>query len=171
MPFTYERTIRLADTDAAGVVFFAKTLALCHEAYEAALDDAGCPVADFLGRESDTLIPIAKVRADYLRPLFCGDRVRITLRPTRLSEDSFAIDYEIVRLGGSVRRTALTERVCTPLAARASASVAASAYALVAAEPRPKIAARAHTEHVCTSRSERARVPLPEKLAAWIDEP
>jgi len=161
MSFTYERTIRLADTDAAGVVFFAKTLALCHEAYEAALDAAGCPVADFLGRESDTLIPIAKVSADYLRPLFCGDRIRITLRPTRLSEDSFAIDYEIVRLGGSVRRAALAERVCTPLAAGATA--------LVAAEPRPKIAARAHTEHVCTSRSERARVPLPEKLSAWVD--
>jgi len=145
MPFTYERTIRLADTDAAGVVFFASTLALCHEAYEAALDAAGCEIADFLGRESDTLIPIAKASAEYLRPLFCGDLVRITLRPTRLSEDSFAIDYELVRLGGSVRKTAL------------------------AAEPRPKIAARAHTEHVCTSRRERCRVALPEKLAVWVN--
>jgi len=136
MPFTYERTIRLADTDAAGVVFFASTLALCHEAYEAGLASAGCEIADFLRRESDTLIPIAKASAEYLRPLFCGDLVRITLSPTRLSADSFAIDYEIVRL---------------------------------TKDARPKVAARARTEHVCTSRSERARVPLPEKLAAWID--
>jgi len=161
MSFTYERTIRLADTDAAGVVFFARTLALCHEAYEAALSAAGSPVADFLGRESDTLIPIAKASAEYLRPLFCGDLVRITLRPTRLSEDSFAIDYELVRLAGSVPKTALAERVCTPLADKAGA--------LVAAEPRPKIAVRARTEHVCTSRSKRCRIPLPEKLAAWVE--
>jgi len=144
MSFTYERTIRLADTDAAGVVFFAKTLALCHEAYEAALTEIGCPVADFLGRESDILIPIARASADYLRPLFCGDLVRITLRPTRLSEDSFAIDYELVRGSGSGREK-------------------------VAASARARVAARARTEHVATSRSERCRVPLPEKLAAWVN--
>jgi len=153
MSFTYERTIRLADTDAAGVVFFAKTLALCHEAYEAALTEIGCPVAGFLGRESDILIPIARSSADYLRPLFCGDLVRITLRPTRLSEDSFAIDYELVRVSGSVRRTALADKAGT----------------LIAASARARVAARAHTEHVATSRSEQCRVPLPEKLAAWVD--
>jgi hypothetical protein len=37
MPFSYVRTVRLADTDAAGVVYFARTLSICHEAYEAAL--------------------------------------------------------------------------------------------------------------------------------------
>ena len=37
MPFTYERTIRLGDTDAAGIMFFANYLVLCHEAYEASL--------------------------------------------------------------------------------------------------------------------------------------
>jgi len=145
MSFTYERTIRLADTDAAGVVFFARTLALCHEAYEAALDAAGCSIAGLLGQESDILIPIARANADYLRPLFCGDLVRITLRPTRLSEESFAIDYELVRVGGESARS--------------------------------KTAARARTEHVVigaqallpTSPRERARMPIPQKLAAWVD--
>ena len=37
MPFSYSRSVRFADTDAAGVVFFANYLALCHEAYEEAL--------------------------------------------------------------------------------------------------------------------------------------
>jgi 1,4-dihydroxy-2-naphthoyl-CoA hydrolase len=32
MPFSHHRTVRFADTDAAGVVFFARTLAICHEA-------------------------------------------------------------------------------------------------------------------------------------------
>jgi len=153
MSFTYERTIRLADTDAAGVVFFARTLALCHEAYEAALDAAGYSIAGLLGQESDSLIPIARASADYLRPLFCGDLVRITLRPTRLSEDSFAIDYELVRVGSKGTRST------------------------VAASARARVAARARTEHVVigsqaflpTAGPERARRPIPEKLAAWVD--
>ncbi|MDJ0549913.1 MAG: 1,4-dihydroxy-2-naphthoyl-CoA hydrolase, partial [Microcystis aeruginosa] len=31
---SYERLIYLADTDAAGVVYFAHLLSICHEAYE-----------------------------------------------------------------------------------------------------------------------------------------
>lgn len=98
MPFAYERTIRLAETDAAGIVFFANYLVLCHEAYEASLAHAGLPVQSFLGG-GDVIVPIARSSAEYLRPLQCGDRVRIELKTTRLSENSFAIDYEITRLG------------------------------------------------------------------------
>lgn len=134
MPFVYERTIRLAETDAAGIVFFANYLVLCHEAYEAALAAAGLPVQDFLGG-GDTIIPIARSSAEYLRPLQCGDAIRVELTPTRLSENSFAIDYQITRHG-----------------------------------PPAKLAARAHTEHVVTSRSQKSRMPMSEKLAAWVDQ-
>jgi len=145
MSFTYERTIRLADTDAAGVVFFARTLGLCHEAYEAALDAAGCYIAGFLGRKSDILIPIAKASADYLRPLFCGDLVRITLRPTRISEESFAIDYELLRVGSEGTRSKIAARARTE-------HVVIGAQALLP-----------------NSQGERTRSPIPQKLAAWID--
>lgn len=133
MPFTYERTIRLVDTDAAGIVFFANYLAICHEAYEAALAAAGLPVQSFLGG-GDLIVPIAKSSAEYLRPLRCGDVVQVELKPTRLSETSFAIAYEITRLG-----------------------------------PPAKLAGRAVTEHVVTSRTKKGRAPLPAALAAWVN--
>lgn len=132
MPYTYTRTIRLADTDAAGIVFFANTLALCHEAYEAALTAAGLPVQSFIAG-GDIIVPIAKSTVDYLRPLQCGDRVSIELTPSRLSENSFALDFVITRLG-----------------------------------PPDKVAARARTEHVSTSRSRRERTALPAALVAWV---
>jgi 1,4-dihydroxy-2-naphthoyl-CoA hydrolase len=47
VPFSYERIIHFPDTDAAGVVFFANYLSICHEAYEEALADAGLPVRTF----------------------------------------------------------------------------------------------------------------------------
>ena len=80
MPHTYQRTIRLADTDAAGIVFFANYLVLCHEAYESALSAAGLPVQEFI-TSGDVIVPIAKSSVDYLRPLQCGDEVSVTVKP------------------------------------------------------------------------------------------
>ncbi|MEM9980588.1 MAG: acyl-CoA thioesterase, partial [Cyanobacteria bacterium P01_D01_bin.2] len=47
--YTYRRTIRFHETDAAGVVYFANVLTLCHEAYEASLAAAGINVRVFFG--------------------------------------------------------------------------------------------------------------------------
>ena len=119
MPFTYERTIHFPDTDAAGVVFFANYLAICHEAYEEALAAAGLPVRSFFS-DQGIMIPVSKSSADYLRALYCGDRVRVSVAPTLLSEDSYAIEYDLVRLGpreklaGHVR----TAHVCISSATR-----------------------------------------------------
>ena len=55
MPFTYERTIHFADTDAAGVVFFANYLRLCHEAYEEALAAAGGNKTEIAAESADVL--------------------------------------------------------------------------------------------------------------------
>lgn len=119
MPFVHSRTIRLADTDAAGVVFFARTYVLCHEAYEEALVQAGLDLKDFLGR-ADVIIPIAKSSAEYYRPLHCGDRVTVTVTPTRLTQHSFALDYEITKLGRPNKLAARvrTEHVASSLAKR-----------------------------------------------------
>jgi 1,4-dihydroxy-2-naphthoyl-CoA hydrolase len=98
VPFTYLRIIHFPDTDAAGVVFFANYLSICHEAYEEALAAAGLPIRTFFSDQS-VMIPISKSSADYHRPLFCGDRVRVTLKPTLLDEHSYAIEYDLVRTG------------------------------------------------------------------------
>lgn len=124
MPFSHHRTIRLADTDAAGVVFFARTLFLCHEAYEEALAAAGLDLNDFLGG-AGIIIPISRSEADYKRPLRVGEKVRITVTPSPLTENSFAIRYEITKLGAAekVAAVARTEHVCTAPAKRERAAL------------------------------------------------
>jgi 1,4-dihydroxy-2-naphthoyl-CoA hydrolase len=114
MPFSYERTIHFPDTDAAGVVFFPNYLALCHEAYEEALAAAGMDVKAFFSDRSGVVVPVSRSEADYLRPLMVGDRVRVRLTPVRLSDASFAIDYELTKLGPVEKRAAKlrTEHVC-----------------------------------------------------------
>lgn len=113
MPFAYTRTIHFADTDAAGVVFFANYLAICHEAYEEALAAAGIPLGTFFA-DHGVVIPVGKSEASYLRPLACGDKVRVEVTPQALSENSYAIDYTVWKQGAAEKRAAVirTEHVC-----------------------------------------------------------
>lgn len=114
MPFTYERVIHFPDTDAAGVVFFANYLSICHEAYEEALADAGITLRTFFAEQA-VVVPVSKSSADYLRPLFCGDKVRVTVKPTLLTDNSYSVDYEMVRLGTTSTKLAAsvhTAHVC-----------------------------------------------------------
>ncbi len=116
MPFTYHRTIHFSDTDAAGVVYFANYHSLCHEAYEESLAAAGVDIARFFA-DHGVIIPISKSAADYLRPLVCGDRVSVSVRPSALAPDSFAVDYEVTRLGragvpSKLAAKARTHHVC-----------------------------------------------------------
>jgi 1,4-dihydroxy-2-naphthoyl-CoA hydrolase len=113
MAFSYQRTIHFADTDAAGVVFFANYLAIAHEAYEEALGAAGIELGKFFS-DCGVVVPIAKAEAHYLRPMQAGDKIRVTVVPLRLSENSFELKYEMVRLGPPEKKAAVmrTEHVC-----------------------------------------------------------
>jgi 1,4-dihydroxy-2-naphthoyl-CoA hydrolase len=93
--FVYQRTIRFQDTDAAGVVYFANVLAICHEAYEASLADAGINLRDFFGG-SAIAVPIVHAEVDFMQPMFCGERYTIQIQPTQLSDSKFEIVYQIV---------------------------------------------------------------------------
>lgn len=119
MPFAYPRTIRFADTDAAGVAFFANYLAICHEAYEEALLASGIELQSFFA-DRGVIVPIARSEAEYLRPLKAGDRLRVEVSPAALGENSFEVRYLMTRLGPSEKAAGRvrTEHVCIDSASR-----------------------------------------------------
>ncbi len=94
MVFSYIRTVRFQDTDAAGVVYFANVLAMCHEAYEASLAASGINLKAFFSN-SKVAIPIVNARVDFRRPMFCGEDLIIELTPEKLSDNEFEIAYQI----------------------------------------------------------------------------
>lgn len=120
MPFTYSRTVYFADTDAAGVVFFANYLAICHEAYEESLSAAGINLKSFFS-ETGVIVPISKSEAEYLRPISCGDKLEVSVKAKALTEDSYEIRFEITRLGppGKCAARVRTEHVCIDAKSRA----------------------------------------------------
>ncbi|MEA5582213.1 thioesterase family protein [Nodularia harveyana UHCC-0300] len=110
MSFTYHRTIRLPDTDAAGVVYFAHVLSMCHEAYEASLELSNIHLKAFFTNPS-IAFPIVHSSADFFRPMLCGDKLEISLIPHKLGMNKFEINYEIMVENILVAK-AVTRHVC-----------------------------------------------------------
>ena len=117
MPFEYHRTIHFQDTDAAGVVYFARLLSICHEAYEDALQKSGIDLRLFFGR-SEIAVPITHTAADFHRPLMCGDIIIVQLTPAQLAPESFEIQYKVLQASGKLAVIATTRHICITTATR-----------------------------------------------------
>lgn len=104
------RTIRLHDTDAAGVLYFGTLFPMAHEAYEAFMESIGFPIVDVL-KEARFALPIVHTEADYAIPLRLGDKVEIEVTPDQLGQTSFSIHYRVLK-GGKVAALLQTVHVC-----------------------------------------------------------
>lgn len=112
MAFTYTRTVRFKDTDAAGVVYFANVLTMCHEACEESLASSGIDVRAFFSNSS-VVIPIVHASVDFLRPMFCGDQLLINLITKQRSHNEYEIGYQILESAADkVVAKAITRHVC-----------------------------------------------------------
>ena len=115
MPFTYTRTVHFQDTDAAGVVYFANVLAMCHEAYEASLAASGINLKAFFSNP-EVAFPIIHASVDFYRPMFPGDPLMIQLTPKQVTGDEFEIAYQVFlgagELAGRSAAKAVTKHVC-----------------------------------------------------------
>ncbi len=94
MSFQYKYTIQFRDTDAAGVVYFANILSICHIAYEASLIESGINLKLFVNNP-EFAVPITHAAADFFKPLYCGDRITIELIPRLIDSCRFEINYQL----------------------------------------------------------------------------
>ncbi|MGD1864393.1 MAG: acyl-CoA thioesterase [Phormidesmis sp.] len=138
--FQYHRVIRFNETDAAGVVYFANLLTLCHEAYEASLGAAGFNLGLFFSRDSSVAVPIVHTESDFYQPLGCGDAIAIFLTPKQLTPHSFEVSYSLYHQD----------------------------HIAQASNPTNKAVVRALTRHMCINPQTRRRQPLTAELTDWI---
>ena len=110
MVFVYPGQIFFGGTDAAGVLYFANALNICHEAYEASLGQFGIDLQNFFAGNS-VAVPITHASIDYRRPSYCGDQQQIHLRPRLTSETDFSVQYVIFNLEQQILSQAKTHHV------------------------------------------------------------
>lgn len=92
--------VRFQDVDAAGIIFYARVLDYCHDAYVDFLAKAGFPLHEAL--TGPWIAPIRHAEADYLKPMRFGDRIGVALVAAHLepAEDptEVTIGYRIARV-------------------------------------------------------------------------
>jgi len=103
-------TVRLHDTDAAGILFFANQFKMVHDMYEKFMIQNGFPFKDRFAN-GDYLLPIVHAESDYLAPLITGDTVEIELAVERVGNTSFTLRYHIYDLDGHLVGKAKTIHV------------------------------------------------------------
>jgi acyl-CoA thioester hydrolase len=89
--------VRYAETDAAGVVYYANYLTYFEVVRVELLRALGVPVGEVEAR--GVLLPVVEARVKYLRPARLDDLLEVSLAIDSIGPASFAFDYEILRDG------------------------------------------------------------------------
>lgn len=103
-------TVRLHDTDAAGILFYANQFLYIHDAYEELLRIIGLPIASIL-HDEPCILPIVHAESQYLKPLAVGDEVTITVEVAKIGETSFVLEYELLGVDEQIVGKAKTVHV------------------------------------------------------------
>jgi YbgC/YbaW family acyl-CoA thioester hydrolase len=108
--FTIESTVKLYDTDAAGIIFFSQYYKLAHDVYEAFMEAAGWGL-NYVISESDILLPIVHSEADYHQSMRLGDNYSIAIKVEKVGQTSFVLLYEFRNAEGGATATVKTVHV------------------------------------------------------------
>lgn len=87
--FIYRTHVRLKDTDATGVLYFAEQFRMALEAFEEFLKERGFSLRELLG--SPYLMPVVHAEGDYLAPVMVGDKLEISLKVVKLGISSITL--------------------------------------------------------------------------------
>ncbi len=92
--FEYKHFVKLADTDSAGVLFFANQFRIIHYAFETFLHDNGISVRNMLYNDNCSL-PLTHAEADFNLPIHVSDELVIRISVNEYSKTSFTLLYTI----------------------------------------------------------------------------
>ncbi|MBL8951640.1 MAG: acyl-CoA thioesterase, partial [Myxococcaceae bacterium] len=85
--------------DPAGIAFFGRIIAFCHDAYEDLMRDRGVPLHELV-TQGEIGLPLANASADFLRPLPHGADVTVEVRVAELREKGFTLEHTVIGPGG-----------------------------------------------------------------------
>jgi len=108
--FIYKTTIKLHDTDAAGLLFFGNQFKIIHEAYEVLFEKIGFSFAKLI-KECDFFLPIVHAESDYEAPLFVGDKITVEVHVFKIGRTSFILSYRLFNQNDKLVGTAQTVHV------------------------------------------------------------
>lgn len=113
LEFIYRRIIRIQDTDATGVLYFANQFQISLEAFEEFMRQSGFSL-DLMIEEKKLLLPIVHTEGDFFMPLKVGDEVDVSLSFTRIGNSSFTYLTKLKKKGEVVGRASIVHVTYSP---------------------------------------------------------
>ncbi len=108
---TYNTTVRLYDTDAAGLLFFGNHFRIAEATYEEYLETHGINVGEIL-RQRKYIVPLVHSEADYSEALGVGDKLTVEMYCDSISTTSFTLFFRFLKNGELPAATVKTVHVC-----------------------------------------------------------
>jgi 1,4-dihydroxy-2-naphthoyl-CoA hydrolase len=110
----HTHTIKLHETDAAGIMFFGNQFRIVHDVYEIMLNRMGYTFRKRCD-EQDFLLPLVHAEGDFFAPLRPGDRVTIALSVEKIGTTSFVLAYSLTMDGNPVGRAKTVHVAVDPI--------------------------------------------------------
>ena len=86
--------IKLADTDAAGVLYFSRLYDIIHGVYESYMHTSSLSLKKIID-EKNYFLPIIHSEADYKQFMLLGDMIQIQIFLDSTSQHTFSLSYEL----------------------------------------------------------------------------
>lgn len=109
--------VRMHDTDMAGILYFPRQFRFAHDALEDFVGSLGFTFDQVFRREKFVFV-IVHAEADYLSPLYVGDKLEVHVKVEKVGETSFVIGYQIYKMDKTLAGTAKTVHVTLDSASR-----------------------------------------------------
>ena len=103
MKFLHNTTVKMYDTDAAGILYFASQFRFVHDAFESFLNHHEIFLKDMLSHK-DYMFVIVHTESDYLEPVYLGDELTIELSVSKIGQTSVTFSYNLFRSSSLVGR-------------------------------------------------------------------
>ncbi len=110
MKYHHCMTVRMYDTDAAGILYFGNQFRFAHDAFETIMAKSGFSFQQFFDHEP-FLFVIVHAESDYLASLHVGDDIIVTTWVDHIGTTSFQVVYDIAK-GPDIVGRVKTVHVC-----------------------------------------------------------
>ena len=111
--YVYKRIIRVQDTDATGVLYFANQLQIGLEAFEDFLRTQGFFIGEMV-KKNHYLLPIVHAEADFFAPIHISDALEVTLTFPKIGTTSFTHASDVFKNGEKVGTVKIVHVVYCP---------------------------------------------------------
>ena len=96
--FINTMTVRMYDTDAAGILYFGNQFRFVQETVEAFFEKIGFPIAQMV-HDGDFITPTVHAESDYYKSLKAGMVINVAVRVEELKTTSMVIGFDIIGEG------------------------------------------------------------------------